>query len=814
MKRGAPLAPEALCHQVDTSQWTFRTTADLEDTVEAIGQARANEAVQFGINMRHDGYNLFVLAPPGLGGNRMVRGLLSAQAAKEPVPPDWCYVHNFDQPHRPKMLRLPAGQGMKLRDDMEELVEELRSAIPAAFDSEEYRARRHEIDQGQKERQEQVFEALGGDAAKEGIALIHTPTGMAFAPTKDEKIISPEEFAQLPEEERRRIQASVVRFREQLERIVEQIPQWRREHLELIRELNRGVIMAAVGGRITGLKKRYTEFPIVLEYLSAVELSVVTNSEDFRGSDENEESPLSRLVLLGASREETKKRRYEVNLLIDNSAARGAPVVYLDNPAHAELIGRVEHLAQMGALVTDFTLIKPGGLHRANGGYLILDAQRLLQQPFAWEGLKRCLSAREIRMESLGQMLSLISTVSLEPEPIPLAIKVVLLGERWIYYLLYHLDPDFRELFKVAADFNEDMDRSPESERLFAQLLATIGRREGLRPFDRGAVARLVEHSSRLAADSQKLCVRVEEVTDVLRESDYWAQQAGRQFAEAADVEQAIEARIRRSDRVRELTQEAMRRGMLLIDTQGEKVGQINGLSVASLGGFAFGHPVRITARVRLGRGEVIDIQREVKLGGPIHSKGVLILAGFLGARYNPGKPLSLSASLVFEQTYGEVEGDSASCGEVCALLSALAEAPLRQGLAITGSVNQHGDVQAIGGVNEKIEGFFDTCKARGLVEGQGVVIPASNAKDLMLRAEVVAASRAGSFHVYPVATVDEAVELLTGVSAGERAPDGTFPEGTLNRRVEDRLKQLSDQARAFSVRSDGERAPSEGGSS
>jgi lon-related putative ATP-dependent protease len=808
MKRGAPLDPAALYRKADVSRWTFDTTADLTAAVEAMGQARANEAVHFGINMRHDGYNLFVLEPPGVGGNRIVRGLIAAQAATEPVPPDWCYVYNFEQPHRPKTFRLPAGTGVKLRDDMEEWVEDLRSAIPAAFDSEEYRARRHEIEQAQKERQEKVFEALGAAAAQEGIALMHTPTGMAFAPMKDDKIMSPDEFGQLPEDERRRIQAAVAKFREQLERVVEQIPQWRREHQERIRELDRSVIMAAVGGRINGLKKQYAEFPNVLEYLSAVEQSVVTNPVDFRGGEEGEENPLAQIVMLAGAREPGTQRRYQVNVIVDHSATQGAPVVYVDNPAYSELIGRVEHLAQMGALVTDFTLIKGGGLHRANGGYLILDALRLLQQPFAWEGLKRCLSAREIRIESLGQMLSLISTVSLEPEPVPLSVKIVLLGERSIYYLLHRLDPDFQKHFKVAADFNEDIPRDADSELLFAQLVATIGRRERIRPLDRGAVARLVEHGSRLAADSEKLSVRVDEVADLLREADYWAQQAQREVAQAADVERAIAARIYRSDRVRDLVQEAMRRGMLLIDTQGGKVAQVNGLSVAAVGDFAFGHPVRITARTRLGRGEVVDIEREVKLGGPIHSKGVLILSGFLGARYTPGKPLSLAASLVFEQTYGGVEGDSASCAEACALLSALAEAPIRQGLAITGSVNQHGDVQAIGGVNEKIEGFFDICKARGLTGEQGVLIPGSNVKDLMLRADVVAACGAGQFHVYPVATVDEAAELLTGVPAGERGPDGRFPAGTLNGRVEERLLQFSDQARAFTAHADAERTP------
>ncbi len=813
----APLPPEALYRRVDTDAWRFQTTAELEDLAEAIGQGRANEAIRFGISMAHDGYNLFVLEPSGMGGNSIVRAMLAEQAAREPVPSDWCYVSNFAEAHRPRVLRLPAGQSVNLRHDMQELVEDLKSAIPAVFEGEEYRARRHEIEQAQKERQEHVFEELGRDAAQEQIAFVHTPTGMAFAPMKDGEIMSGEDYAKLPEEEQKRIQGLLAKYRERLERIIEQIPQWRREHLQRTRTLDREVVMTAVGGRIAELKKRYAELPAVLDYLSAVEQSVIGSPEDFRESDDGGESPSTGNPFLRGVLQASALRRYEVNVLIDRASDKGAPVIYVDNPSHPELIGRVEHLAQMGALVTDFTLIKPGGLHRANGGYLILDAMRVLREPFAWEGLKRCLFAREIRVESLGQMLSLISTVSLEPEPIPLNIKVVLIGERWLYYLLYHADPDFRQLFKVAADFSEDMERTPEAELQFARLVATLARRETLQPFDRGAVARVLEHGSRLSADSQKLSVRIQAVTDVLREADYWARAAQRPVTQADDVEKAIASRIRRSDRAREYLQEAILRDKLLIDTAGAKVGQVNGLSVAMLGELDFGHPTRITARVRLGRGEVIDIEREVKLGGPIHSKGVLILAGFLGSRYGLGKPLSLSASLVFEQSYGGVEGDSASCAELCALLSALAEAPIRQELAITGSINQHGDVQAIGGVNEKVEGFFDICQARGLSGGQGVIIPAANANELMLRADVVEASRAGRFHVYAVGTADEAVELLTGLAAGQRDAQGQFPAGTLNRLVEERLAGLADQARAFSARPDAEHgagdhaAPSKG---
>lgn len=799
MTHPEPLNPEVLYRCIDTGPWQFQTTADLEDLTEIIGQARATEAIRFGIGIRRDGYNLFVLGPPSTGSHAIVRGFLADQAAREPVPADWCYVNNFEQPHRPRVLRLPAGLGVKLRDDMEELVEDLQGAIPAAFESDESRARRHEIEQGFKEHREKVLEELERDAAEHDIALIHTPTGMAFAPKRKNEVMSTEEFEKLPSEEQKRIEEWVSTFRQRLEQLFNQIPQWRRENQQQIRELDRTVVRAAVDHLIDSLKKRYATYPEVLAYLGEVEQAVVENADDFRQPEAGQEMTLFGMTITRA-RDAEALHRYEVNVLIDNSATKGAPVVYVDNPSYPELIGRVEHSAQMGTLVTDFTLIKPGALHRANGGYLVLDARRVLLQPFAWEGLKRCLSANQVRIESLGQMLSLISTVSLEPESIPLNVKVALVGERFLYYLLYHYDPDFRDLFKVAADFEDDMDRSPETQMLHARLVATLARREKLLPLHRDAVARVLEHGSRLAGDAEKFSVRVQDITDLLREADHWARAAEREVVQVTDVRHAIEARIDRAGRVRDRLQEAIRRGTILIDTNDSKIGQVNGLSVMTLGDLDFGHPTRITARVRLGKGEVVDIQREVELGGPIHSKGVLILTGFLGARYCTDRPLSLSASLVFEQTYGQVEGDSASCGELCALLSALADVPLKQSLAITGSVNQHGEVQPIGAVNEKIEGFFDTCQARGLNGGQGVVIPSANVKHLMLREDVVQACRDNKFRIYPITTVDEAMELLTDAPAGRREADGLFPEGSINRRIEQRIVKFAEQTRAFMV--------------
>jgi lon-related putative ATP-dependent protease len=493
---------------------------------------------------------------------------------------------------------------------------------------------------------------------------------------------------------------------------------------------------------------------------------------------------------------------------VDNSACSGAPVVYDDHPSHANLVGRVEHLAELGSLVTDFRLIRAGDLHRANGGYLIIDARKVITQPLAWDELKRALRSRQIRIESMAQTMGLTTTASLDPEPIPLDLKVVLVGERLIYYLLAEHDPEFLELFKVAADFDEIVPRDADTELLFARLLGTLARREGLRPLDPGGVARAIEHGARLAADAERLSVHSESLADVLREADHVAAAAGRPVLTGQDVRAAIDAQRGRAGRLHERIVDEIRRGTILIDTSGARVGQVNGLSVLQLGPVALGRPSRITASVRLGSGRVVDIEREVELGGPIHSKGVMILAGFVGARYTADRPLSLHASLVFEQSYSGVEGDSASCAELCALLSALAEVPIRQSLAVTGSVNQHGEVQAVGGVNEKIEGFYDLCAARGLSGDQGVIIPASNVKHLMLRDDVVEAVEVGRFRVWGIETVDQALELLTGTSAGARDDAGRFPDGSVNQRVESRLEALAEKARSFGGRAEGAAAP------
>jgi predicted ATP-dependent protease len=611
----------------------------------------------------------------------------------------------------------------------------------------------------------------------------------------------------LSEEERKQLEEDVGEIEEELQKILQQMPAWQREMREELNELNREIADFAVGGLINELREKYTDFPKVIAHLDAVQKDVVEHAEDvLSSSEEQQPNPLQ----MGNSSPRRQAHppsftRYQVNVVVDNSESEGAPVIYEHNPTYQNLIGRAEHIARMGALMTDFSLIKPGALHRANGGYLILDVRKVLMQPYAWEALKRALQFEQIRIESLGQMLSVISTVSLEPEPIPLKVKVGLFGDRLLYYLLWQLDPDFPELFKVAADFEEQMDRDEESQKLYARLIATLARKEDLRPLDPTGVARVIERSARIVGDAEKLSTQMRGINDLLREADYWASKKDEERPQAmitgADVQQAIDAQIYRADRVRERMQEAILRDTILIDVEGEKVGQINGLSVIQLGNFAFGRPTRITAQVRMGKGEVIDIEREVELGGPIHSKGVFILSGFFGGRYAEERPLSLSASLVFEQSYGGIEGDSASSAELYALLSSIARVPIKQSLAVTGSVNQHGQVQAIGGVNEKIEGFFDICKAQGLTGDQGVLIPVSNVKHLMLRSDVVEAVEQGQFHVYPVATIDQGIERLTGVPAGERDEEGNYPEGSVNAMVEQRLVEMAEKRRAFNAK-------------
>ena len=663
MTHKIPLDSKKLYRTCDSSQFTFATTKELDELDGMLGQVRALSALNFGVGIKQHGYNFYILGPNGSGKHTFVERFLRQQATNSPSPLDCCYVNNFQQPHKPKVVQLPQGRAVIFRYDMQQLVDDLRNAIPSAFETEEYHAHLTELEDEFKARVEQAFSDLHKEAEKHDIALLRTPHGFSFAPVKKGNVLNPKEFRQLPEKEQAKFNEVSDVLEEQLTSIIRQQNQWQRDTREKIKTLNREVALFASGHFIDELKNKYADFPKIIQHLDAVQEDVLEHLSDFRGEEES-------TSILGLT-EPRSFRRYEVNVMVDHSETTGAPVVYEDAPLYQNLIGRIEHKAQMGTLTTDFTLIKPGALHLANGGYLIIDAIKLLQQPFAWEGLKRALASRELRIQSLAELYSVISTVSLEPEAIPMDIKIVLIGERILYYLLHEYDPEFPELFKVEADFENQIDFNNENTHLFAQFIATISRQNKLRPFGKDAVARVIEHSARLIEDSQKLSTHTRSIADLLSESDYWAGVQQRDIVTRSDVQQAIDHQIHRSDRAQQHIYEEFKRGTILIDTQGEKVAQVNGLAVMEMGHFAFGQPSRITATARLGEGEVIDIEREVELGGAIHSKGVYILSAFLGARYARNRPLSLSASLVFEQSYGGIEGDSASMAELCALLSA-----------------------------------------------------------------------------------------------------------------------------------------------
>ena len=792
------LEAEALSRHCDFEQFEFETTDELPELTEIIGQGRAVDAVQFAIGINRKGYNLFALGPEGAGKRTILTQFFERAATNQPVPSDWVYVNNFQEGHKARAIELPPGKGVEFREDIEELIDDVRTALSTAFESDEYRARMQEIETELEERQGKTLEELGDRAKEKGLAMIRTPAGLVFAPVREGEVMSPEEIQSLPQEERERLEKEASSLQEELQKILLQVPRIQREVRERIKNLNREMAEFSVGGLIGDLIEKYGDFPEIVEYLKAVQEDIVANIREIVGQEGEDEKPSIPIPGSRLRQGAAILRRYQVNLLVDHGQSEGAPVVYEDNPTYQNLVGRVEHIAQMGALITDFNLIKPGALHRANGGFLILEALKVLTQPYAWEGLKRALQSEQIRVESPGQMLSLISTISLDPEPIPLNVKVALIGDPLLYYQLSELDPDFSELFRVAADFDEVMEWNPENQKLYARLIGNLVRKDNLRPFDRCAVARVFEHSARMVADGEKLTTQMRDVANLLREADHWAAEAGKDLVTEDVVQKAIDAQVHRSDRLRERIQESILRETILIDTEGEVVGQVNGLSVLQLGDFIFGRPSRITARVRMGGGEVVDIEREVELGGPIHAKGVLILSSFLGGRYAVDHPLSLSASIVFEQSYSGVEGDSASSTELYALLSAIAGVPIKQSLAVTGSVNQHGRVQAIGGVNEKIEGFFDICKARSLNGDQGVLIPASNVKHLMLRQEVVDAVAEGKFHVYPIETIDQGIEVLTGISAGEADEEGVFPEDTINGMVQAKLGEFAERRAAF----------------
>jgi lon-related putative ATP-dependent protease len=791
-----PLKPDALRRICQPESLPFAGTEDLQRLEEIVSQGRAVEAIAFGIGMQGAGFNLFVLGPAGTGKTTAIKRFLAREASKLATPPDWCYVNNFADPQRPRALRLPPGLARALQGDCERLLAELKTGVPRTFETEAYEQQRRAILEELEKQTSGELEALQRRAEALGFGLVKTASGFMIIPMLRGKPLKQEGFDALDEDAKRQVNLKGEEAQKDMAATNRRVREIERGAKDRLDALDREVATSAVDHLIEEVKERYTDHPEVLAHFEAMREDVIASVDLFRRGQGGTPGPAELIAMMQSGRDPLD--RYRVNVLIEQGKDGGAPVVVETHPACQNLVGRIEHQVHMGALYTNFMMIKGGALHRANGGFLVLEALEVLKQFLAWDQLKRTLKDRRIKIEEPGEQFRMYSTVTLEPEPIPLNVKVVLIGTPWLYYLLHSFDPEFRELFKVQAEFGEFIARTPENIDAFARLLATCCQEEGLSPFDRTAVAKLVEHSSRLVEDQERLATTFSDLLDVAREASFLAGQEGRDRVTADDVRRAIGAKIRRSNRLEERLQDLITEGTILVDTAGAAAGQVNGIAVIPLGEYHFGKPSRITARTFLGRGGIIDIEREARMGGRIHSKGVLILSGYLGGRYARDIPLALSGSVAFEQLYEEVEGDSASSAELYAILSSLSGLPISQGLAVTGSVNQQGQVQAIGAVNAKIEGFFDVCRARGLTGDQGVLIPASNVRNLMLREDVVEAVAAGQFHIYPVRTIDEGIAVLTGREAGERAPDGTFPEGSVNGLVERRLREMAERARAY----------------
>ena len=802
------LGPADIYRACDPLAFSFKTTADLEDLHEIIGQSRAASSVAFGIMVNDDRYNIYASGPAGTGKASTVFEFLIAHAASRPAPDDWIYVYNFAQPHRPKAMHLAASKAQEFRKDMEKLVDDLQAAITHAFEGEEYEKQKRTIAQQIGEKQEEKLTALGHKAEEGHFTMVRTPAGLAFAPmTPEGETMSREQYEALPAEDQKHIDDGLESLNEELQQIMRLVRQDERSGREAIRELDRGVSTFSAKHLIDEACERWCAIPQMVEYLKAVLDDVVDNADDFKKSDDEAPVMFMGIPVSPKQRAEGAFRKYKINVLVDNSEQQGAPVVSETNPVLQNLVGRVEHQAQFGALFTDFSMIRPGALHKANGGFLVLEARDLLTKPYSWDALKRTLKTKEIRIEDIAQQMGYPTTTSLDPEPIPFAAKIVIIGEPFIYYLLYSQDPDFQELFKVRADFDMAIDRTPKNEELYARFIAETCRRHNLAPFGPDAVARVIEHCSRMVEDQRKLTARFVDVVDLATEASYWARGGAgprsKRMVKRSDVQKAIEQRIYRSNQVEERVREMIADATIMVDTRGAVVGQVNGLSVSGVGDYMFGRPSRITATHRLGEGELVDIEREVEMGGPIHSKGVLILAGYLGSKYAEDRPFPLAARLVFEQSYSGVEGDSASSAELYALLSSISGVPIQQRFAVTGSVNQRGQVQAIGGVNEKIEGFFAVCQSLGPKGDESVLIPKANVRHLMLNEAVRDAVAKGRFHIFPVTTIDEGISILTGLPAGTLGPKGEYPKGSINRLVVERLATLNEKSRASRQRND-----------
>lgn len=770
-----------------------RSTAELLPLTEILGQDRAVRAIKFGLEIKERGFNIYVAGPPGTGRKTATTNFLSEIAKSMPTPPDWCYVNNFEDPLRPNALRIPAGKGRRFQKDMDKFIEDMKSALSKAFESEEYGKRKKEVLEIIEREGNELSKRINEKAQKEGFILQRSPIGLLMIPVVEGKALSEQEILTLSEKLRRKIEQKRSELEESLRLAFKQLRDLEKKADQAIEELNRDIANFALEPLLKGLMDEYGEIPEVKEFLKNVQKDILNNLENILRKKRGPEPPFPSLFP-----QEDPTKRYRVNLLVDNSNTKGAPVIMEINPNYYNLFGKIEKEAQFGILTTDYTMIRCGSAHRALGGFLVIPVEDLLMNPYAWDALKYMIMNEQLEIEEIGERFGLLTTKSLKPEPIPFNAKVILIGRVELYHLLYNLDLNFRELFKVKADFDITMEKNEENIRKYASFICSVCMKENLKHMDSSGISEILEYSSKLASNQDKLSTWFANVADVIREANFYATKEGAELISKHHIVKTLEERVYRSNLIQKKIEEMIEKGILLIDTESEKVGQVNGLSVVSLGDYEFGRPSRVTATVGLGREGIIDIERESKMGGPIHTKGVLIISGLLSERYAQEKPLSLNARLVFEQSYTGVEGDSASSTELYAILSALSGKPIKQYLAVTGSINQKGEVQAIGGINEKIEGFFEVCKMRGLNGRQGVVIPWSNIKNLMLKEEVVEAVKNGTFHIYPVKNIDEGIEILTGVKAGKKLADGTYEEGSINDLVQKRLIEMAEKVKKY----------------
>jgi len=772
---------EALRRSYDPAKLGFETTAELEPLDGITGQDRALAALHIGLGMKADGFNVYAAGQHGIGKMTALQQLLADLAAGRPKPADVCYVHNFEDPYSPRALVLPDGTGRQLRDDMHQLIQDVLTELPLAFDSEEYREARTGLGKALAQKRSALFDELNEKARAAQHRIKITPVGILMAPRIDGKDLSEEEVEKLPEEVRERLRKQAEELEEAVHETLKTVHKAEEGAKKVVADLDREVTLYAIGHLLDAVVERYAEHEAVLAYLEEVRDALLERAGEIRELEVEQLATLKRKGL----------REFRVNLLVDKAKDEGAPLIVELNPSYVNLFGKIEKEGELGGVfVTDFTMIRPGSVHRANGGYLVIPVLDLLRSAFSWDALKRTLRSGEVRTEDPTERLGLISTKSLRPDPVPLDLKVVLVGPPLIHLLLYRHDPDFRELFKIKADFDVRMLADEQHVDAFLRFLRGFSSNgECSLPLDAPAAARLLEHSARVAGDQERLSTLFGDLCDVVREAEFWAKEGGATVVGRPHVAKAIAQRTYRESLYEDRIQELIEQKVLRIHTEGQAVGVVNGLSVLQLGGYSFGRPTRISASVGIGREGIVDIERKVELGGPVHSKGVMILHGFLTHAYGAERPLSLTASLAFEQSYSEVDGDSASSTELYALISAIAQVPLEQGIAVTGSVDQRGRVQAVGGINEKIEGFYEVCKAAGLTGEQGVMIPRSNLRHLMLDEEVVAAVREGTFHVWSVEHIDEGLQILTGKVPGERGVSGDFPPDSIHGRVEKRLK-------------------------